>query len=73
MDSKERVPDYGESILSSQKMKCTLKQLEDALKELSDEVKKEGIAEIDFYYNESSLEKEFKKVINEYLWNNTIL
>lgn len=64
MDSKERVPDY--------RMKCTLKQLEDALKELSDEVKKEGIAEIDFYYNESSLEKEFKKVINEYLWNNTI-
>lgn len=65
MDSKERVPDY--------RMKCTLKQLEDALKELSDEVKKEGIAEIDFYYNSSPLEKEFKKVVNEYIWNNTIL
>lgn len=59
MDSKERVPDY--------RMKCTLKQLEDALKELSDEVKKSGIAEIDFYYTNKTLEKEFKTALYEHL------
>lgn len=64
MDSKERMPDY--------RMKCSLDTLEKCLHELKEEVKKEGIAEIDFYYNNSALEKEFKKAINEYLWNNTI-
>lgn len=62
MDTKERVPDY--------RMKCSLAVLEKCLQELSDEVKKEGIAEIDFYYTNNPLEKEFKKTINEYLWNN---
>lgn len=59
MDTKERVPDY--------RMSCTLKQLEDALKELSDEVKQSGIAQIDFYYTNKTLEKEFKTVLYEYL------
>lgn len=59
MDTKERVPDY--------RMSCTLKQLEDTLKELSDEVKKSGIAQIDFYYTNKTLEKEFKTVLYEYL------
>ena len=64
MDSKECVPDY--------RMKCSLDTLEKCLHELKEEVKKEGIAEIDFYYNNPALEKEFKKAINKYLWNNTI-
>lgn len=61
MDTKERVPDY--------RMKCSLDTLERCLQELRDEVKKEGVAEVDFYITNHGLEKEFKKTINEYLWN----
>lgn len=58
MDSKERVPDY--------RMKCSLDTLEKCLRELKEEVKKEGIAEIDFYYNNPALEKEFKREMYKY-------
>lgn len=66
MDSKERMPNYGESILSSQKMKCSLDVLEKCLHELKEEVKKEGIAEIDFYITDRELEKEFKREMYKY-------
>lgn len=59
MDSKERVPDF--------RINCTLDILEKCLAELRDEVKKEGLAEVDFYYTNKPLEREFKNKIHEYL------
>lgn len=59
MDSKERVPDY--------RMKCTLDILYNAIKDLREDVMKAGITEIDFYYTNHELEKEFKNHMNDYL------
>lgn len=58
MDSKELLPDY--------RMKCSLDILEKCLHELKEEVKKEGIAEIDFYITDKELEKEFKREMYKY-------
>lgn len=62
MDSKECLPDY--------RINCDLLTLNNWLSELDDEFKKKINVEVDFYYTDSSTKKEFKKVIDEHIWNN---
>ena len=62
MDSKERLPDY--------RINCNLATLQSWLSELNEDAKKNINVEVDFYYTDSSIKKEFKKVMDEHIWNN---